>query len=206
MRTVGDMRRVFCSTLDSPIGTIWLASTTAGLVRVGLPGETEDERVLWVCRAFPGAEVIADERENAKFQAELVEYFSGARRAFGARIHLVATEFGRRVLEETARIPYGKTASYGQIAAALSMPSAARAVGRALAANRLPIIIPCHRVVGQDGSLVGFGGGLPLKEWLLSHERRVAELNRGALATSPICAESLKVQTLGRRTKLEAPS
>ncbi|MEW5866392.1 MAG: methylated-DNA--[protein]-cysteine S-methyltransferase [Bacillota bacterium] len=166
--------QVFCSTADSPIGAIWVASTAAGLIRVGHPSETEDERLSWVFRAFPGAAVVHGERENAEVHKELDEYFAGVRKAFDSRIRLVTTAFGHRVLEETSRIPYGKTVSYGQIAAAIGAPSATRAVGRALAANPLPIIIPCHRVVGRDGSLVGFGGGLRLKEWLLSHERRVA--------------------------------
>ncbi|MEW6227071.1 MAG: methylated-DNA--[protein]-cysteine S-methyltransferase [Bacillota bacterium] len=165
---------VFCSTADSPIGAIWIASTAAALIRVGFPGEAEDERLFWISRAFPGATVVCGEQENVEFHRELDEYFSGVRKTFDSRIHLVTTEFGRRVLEEASRIPYGKTVSYRQIAAAIGMPLAARAVGRALASNPLPIVIPCHRVVGRDGSLVGFGGGLSLKEWLLSHERRVA--------------------------------
>ncbi len=161
---------VFCSSLQSPVGVIGLASIAAGLVRVRLPGEPQDAFVRWVSETFPGAEIVAGERENAQYHRQLSEYFSGSRRSFDLRLHVMATRFGRRVLETTAAIPFGETASYGEIAAAIGMPGAARAVGRALAANPLPIVIPCHRVVGRDGSLLGFGGGVALKKWLLAHE------------------------------------
>lgn len=174
MRAECLMDRVFCSSLASPVGIVCLASTAAGLVKVGLPGESEDDIASWLSRAFPGAKVVAGERENAEYRTELGEYFSGARRTFDLKIFPIATEFGRRVLEATGRIPYGETVSYGEIAVAIGVPSAGRAVGRALAANPLPIVIPCHRVVGRDGSLVGFGGGLALKSWLLAHERGLA--------------------------------
>ncbi|MDI7247155.1 MAG: methylated-DNA--[protein]-cysteine S-methyltransferase [Bacillota bacterium] len=172
----GWVDRVFHSTLDSPVGRLWLASTPEGLVKVALPGE--DGILAWLALKFPRAIPVPAAGENAEFHAQLDEYFRGTRSAFDCRIHLTVSAFVRRVLEETRRIPYGATASYGEVAAAIGTPLAARAVGKALATNPLPIIIPCHRVVGKDGSLVGFGGGLALKEWLLAHERRVSCASR----------------------------
>lgn len=180
----GRVERVFHSTLDSPVGRLWLASTPEGLVKVALPGEGENGFLAWLALKFPQAVLIPAASENIEFHGQLDEYFRGARRAFDCRIHLAVSAFVRRVLEETRRIPYGATASYGEVATAIGRPLAARAVGKALATNPLPIIIPCHRVVGKNGSLVGFGGGLALKEWLLTHERRVscASLTQPALA------------------------
>jgi len=174
----GRVERVFHSTLDSPLGRLRLASTAEGLVRVVLPGESEDRILVWLAVKFPRAVLVPASGENAEFHAQLDEYFRGTRSAFDCRIHLTVSAFVRRVLEETRRIPYGATASYGEVAAAIGRPLAARAVGKALATNPLPIIIPCHRVVGKNGSLVGFGGGLALKEWLLAHERRVSCASR----------------------------
>ncbi|MGE5573497.1 MAG: methylated-DNA--[protein]-cysteine S-methyltransferase [Bacteroidota bacterium] len=174
----GRADRVFHSTMDSPVGRLWLASTPEGLVKVALSGEGGDRFLAWLALKFPRAVPVPAAGENAEFQAQLDEYFMGTRSAFDCRIHLTVSAFVRRVLEETRRIPYGATASYGEVAAAVGTPLAARAVGKALATNPLPIIIPCHRVVGKDGSLVGFGGGLALKEWLLAHERRVSCASR----------------------------
>ncbi|MGE5588256.1 MAG: methylated-DNA--[protein]-cysteine S-methyltransferase [Clostridia bacterium] len=176
----GDWRveRVFHSVLQSPVGALWLASTAEGLVKVSLPAEGENGLLAWLALKFPHATLVPATSENTEFHGQLDEYFRGARRTFDCRIQLAASAFVRRVLEETRRIPYGATASYGEVAAAIGRPLAARAVGKALSTNPLPIIIPCHRVVGKNGSLVGFGGGLALKEWLLAHERRVSCASR----------------------------
>ncbi len=164
--------KVFCSTMESPLGRLWLASTRAGLVKVALPGEDEHENLGWLAFRFPGAVPVDGADENEMFVRQLDEYFAGSRMTFDCPVRLVVRDFTRRVLEATSCIPCGETRSYGEIAVAVGSPSAARAVGRSLATNPVPIIIPCHRVVGSDGSLVGFGGGLRIKEWLLAHERR----------------------------------
>ncbi len=105
---------------------------------------------------------------------QLDEYFKGARRTFDLDLRLEGTEFQMRVWEELLRIPYGETRTYGQVARAIGNPRAARAVGQAVHSNPLCIVVPCHRVVGHDGSLVGYGGtserGLAMKRWLLDHE------------------------------------
>jgi len=102
--------------------------------------------------------------------AQLREYFSGTRRRFTVRVAPAGTDFQQRVWRAIAAIPFGETRTYGEIAVALGGPQLARAVGAATGANPIPIIIPCHRVIGADGSLTGYGGGLRLKVWLLHHE------------------------------------
>jgi methylated-DNA-[protein]-cysteine S-methyltransferase len=106
-------------------------------------------------------------------QAELAEYFAGERQHFTVSLLPQGTLFQRMVWDRLRDIPYGGKISYRQLAAALERPQAVRAVGRANAANKVNIIIPCHRVVGADGSLTGYSGGLWRKEWLLAHEARV---------------------------------
>jgi len=101
---------------------------------------------------------------------ELREYFAGLRHTFDVHVAPVGTEFQRRVWQAISDIPFGETASYGELAAALGEPHLARAVGAAAGANPIPIIIPCHRVIGADGSMTGYGGGLKMKVRLLRHE------------------------------------
>jgi methylated-DNA-[protein]-cysteine S-methyltransferase len=103
-------------------------------------------------------------------QKQLAEYFAGKRENFDLPLKLRGTAFQQKVWKALERIPFGQTRSYGQIAKAVKSPAASRAVGAACGKNPLPIVVPCHRVVGSSGSLTGFGGGLAMKEWLLKHE------------------------------------
>jgi methylated-DNA-[protein]-cysteine S-methyltransferase len=105
--------------------------------------------------------------------AQLDEYFAGTRTAFEIPLDLQGTRFQLAAWRSLADIPFGATTSYGRQAAALGIPTAARALGAANGANPVCIVLPCHRVIGADGSLTGFGGGLPVKQWLLDHEARV---------------------------------
>jgi methylated-DNA-[protein]-cysteine S-methyltransferase len=105
---------------------------------------------------------------------QIDEYFRGLRREFSLRLCLEGTEFQKKAWDELVRIPYGETASYGQVAKALGRPMAVRAVGQANHRNPISLIVPCHRVIGGDGGLVGYGGGLWRKAWLLAHERKHA--------------------------------
>ena len=169
MLKLHEPRLVWISQFTSPIGALWVTSTEGGLVKVAFDGE-EDHGLAWVLKRFPNAKPVPGERKNAEFHIELHEYFQGRRRVFTCKVDLIVSSFSKTVLNEVARIPFGATASYKDIADSICMPTATRAVGRALSTN-VPIIVPCHRVVGSDGRLVGFGGGLDIKEWLLSHER-----------------------------------
>lgn len=117
------------------------------------------------------AKIIAGENEHiqqAKF--ELAEYFAGKRKSFEVALDTPSTPFRQNVWQELLKIPFGKTCSYGALAKALGKPNAVRAVGTANGHNRVAIIIPCHRVIGADGSLTGYAGGLERKRWLLELE------------------------------------
>ena len=104
---------------------------------------------------------------------QIDEYLSGVRRAFDLPLDLSGTEFQVDAWRALARVPYGTTATYAQQAASIGRPTATRAIGAANGRNPVAIVLPCHRIVGSDGSLTGFGGGLPVKKWLLEHERRI---------------------------------
>lgn len=111
-----------------------------------------------------------DNQATREVREQLLQYFSGDRKGFDLQVNPVGTPFQRKVWMALAKIPHGRTWSYGELAAKVGRPAAARAVGAASGRNPLPILLPCHRVVGSDGSLTGFGGGLTVKAWLLSHE------------------------------------
>jgi methylated-DNA-[protein]-cysteine S-methyltransferase len=122
---------------------------------------------------FHPARAEGEMRVNAllrRAERQLREYFAGERQEFELPLAPEGTEFQQRVWQALTKIPFGQVQSYGEIARAVRRPDAARAVGLACGTNPLPIVIPCHRVVGAKGQLTGFGGGLPVKEWLLTHE------------------------------------
>jgi AraC family transcriptional regulator of adaptative response/methylated-DNA-[protein]-cysteine methyltransferase len=108
-----------------------------------------------------------------QIEAELAAYFAGTLQHFITPLALHGTSFTREVWDQLIAIPFGTTRSYGQLAASIEHPSAVRAVGRANGANQISIVVPCHRVIGWDGTLTGYGGGLWRKRWLLEHERRI---------------------------------
>lgn len=155
--------------LDSPIGPLLVAATDRGLCRVGFKPDPE-EQLDSLARAF-GPRVLRSHAAVARAERQLDEYFAGRRQSFELDVDLRATApFARTVLEELARVPYGQTTTYGTLAARVGAPRAARAVGTVMNRNPIPIVLPCHRVLGANGSLTGYGGGLPLKERLLRLE------------------------------------
>jgi methylated-DNA-[protein]-cysteine S-methyltransferase len=127
------------------------------------------------------------QRDDSAFpdaRAQLAEYFAGERREFDLALDPVGTAWQRRVWDELTRIPYGQTASYGELAAIVCTPAAARAVGAANARNPISIVVPCHRVVGAAGRLTGYAGGVERKRWLLDHERGALGLELGLTAAA----------------------
>ena len=159
---------------------IGLASTERGLAEIAFPARSASSFRTGIEDRFPGARIITapGERPTAppgileEARQQITEYIDRRRRDFTLKLDLRRlTPFQSRVLEATMKIPYGSTAGYGEIARRIGSPRAARAVGGALNRNPLPLCIPCHRVIGADGSLVGFGGGLKLKRFLLDLER-----------------------------------
>ena len=157
----------FVSRYDSPLGTYVIASSARGVVCV----KTESRMTVLTARwRRRGIKVRDAGSQNNDIMAELDAYFAGDLREFSIPLDLQGTEFQRRVWELLLPIPYGETKSYGQIASALGRPKASRAVGQAIGTNPVAIIVPCHRVIGASGGLVGYGGGLHRKQALLDLE------------------------------------
>ncbi|HEY1883264.1 MAG TPA: methylated-DNA--[protein]-cysteine S-methyltransferase [Candidatus Cybelea sp.] len=154
---------LFRSTLDTPVGTIALSVNDEGvLVEILLPNRKPS--------APANAPPAAAARGMQIACEQLREYFRGTRRTFDVPLKPAGSPFEQQVWAKLLEVPYGVTTSYGAIAAALGLSNGARAVGRANGSNPIPIVIPCHRVIGSDGTLTGYGGGLPLKRALLELE------------------------------------
>ena len=159
--------------VDSPVGPLLVAATERGICRIGFDPEPDAEADRLA--RLVGNRVLRSPRRIDLARRELDEYFAGRRRAFALPLDLsLAGTFQRGVLVELARVPYGRTTTYGALAAQVGKPRAARAVGGAMNRNPIPIVLPCHRVVGSGGSLVGYGGGLERKRALLALEGATA--------------------------------
>ena len=155
--------------VDTPVGRLLVAVTDQGLCEISYDPEPEREAES-LARAF-GTRVLRSPKPTDEARRQLDEYFAGGRRAFELPVDLrLARDFGRTVLAELARVPYGELTTYGTLAARAGKPRAARAVGTIMNRNPVPIVLPCHRVVGSTGSLVGYGGGLDRKRALLELE------------------------------------
>lgn len=159
---------LFLTRIDSPVGELRLVATATSLVAVLWPEEREG-RVRFAVEPVEGSNPILDQTAS-----QLGEYFDGTRRTFDVPLELRGTEFQQDVWTALAEIPFAETSTYSKQAAAVGRPRATRAVGSANGRNPLSIVLPCHRIVGADGKLTGFAGGLDTKRWLLDHERTVA--------------------------------
>jgi methylated-DNA-[protein]-cysteine S-methyltransferase len=155
--------------VDTPLGTLLVAGTDQGLCRIAYDAEPERE-VERLAHAF-GLRVLRSPRPIDPARRQLDEYFEGKRQRFDLAVDIgVLADFNRRVLHELARVPYGEVLTYGDLAVRAARPRAARAVGTVMNRNPLPIVLPCHRVIGANGKLVGYAGGLERKETLLRLE------------------------------------
>ena len=154
---------VYCH-VDSPIGRLLLTSDGEALtgLYMGAPSKSPQLGSDWA------------EKRNAgplpEAARQLAEYFAGTRQVFDLPLKMQGTDFQKRVWRQLTKIPFGETWSYGQLAKCIDNPNGSRAVGLANGRNPIAVIVPCHRVIGADGSLTGFGGGIPRKQWLLAHE------------------------------------
>lgn len=155
------MRHVRHALLNTPLGPLTVASTGNGLASVH----------FGACIPEGG---VVDDSANGEYLRQLQEYFQGARKQFEFPLDVQGTGFQLSVWKELLSIPYGETRSYGDIARSIGRPGASRAVGMANHSNPIAVVIPCHRVVGRNGSLTGYAGGLHLKQQLLSIERQGA--------------------------------
>jgi methylated-DNA-[protein]-cysteine S-methyltransferase len=166
-----DLAEVAYASFDSPLGTGLVAATRRGVVRVGLPNERLDETIERLAAdVSPRILELPGRLDDAR--RELDQYFEGRRRRFDLELdwRLVRPGFYSRVLRETAKLPFGVTASYGEIADRAGNPRAYRAAGTALGHNPIPLIVPCHRVLLAGGRVGNYGGGPEMKEWLLKLE------------------------------------
>lgn len=162
--------KLYADIFRSPVGTLGVAvDEDERLARVSFLGELNAEHFEREL-ARTDHEVVRRAEPCGQARAQLEEYFRGERRSFSLVLAPRGTPFQLRVWEELARIPFGKTASYGEIALRIGQPAAVRAVGQANHVNPLPIVVPCHRVIGADGKLAGFGGGIEVQRALLALE------------------------------------
>jgi methylated-DNA-[protein]-cysteine S-methyltransferase len=152
--------------LDSPVGPLTLIAVDGILAALNM----DQHRHAPPRDAFG----VRDPGPFTEAARQLDAYFAGTRTEFDLELALAGTQFQLRVWKELQAVGYGETISYGQLAGRIGQPSASRAVGLANGRNPVSIIVPCHRVVGADGSLTGYGGGLPRKQYLLAHEQRVS--------------------------------
>jgi methylated-DNA-[protein]-cysteine S-methyltransferase len=150
------------TTVDSPIGPLLLSAEDGVLTGLQMQNQRH-------ARALP-SDVVVNDQWFIDVASQLRAYFAGACTMFDVPLDLRGTEFQRSVWEQLQTIPYGETISYGELARRVGNPNASRAVGLANGRNPIAIIVPCHRVIGADGSLTGYGGGLERKTWLLEHE------------------------------------
>ncbi len=154
---------------DTPVGPLLVGVTDRGLARISFDADPEAQ--LEQLTRLYGPRILRSGKPVDRVRRELDEYFDGRRHDFDLELDLRAVPvFQHRVLVELARVGYGRTTTYGDLAAQAGNPRAARAVGTAMNRNPIPIVLPCHRVVGANGSLTGYGGGLDRKEWLLRLE------------------------------------
>lgn len=157
---------MFSSILNSPIGTLIIRANDNEVYEIKFIDEDEDEKPNYI---------------SIKAKSELSEYFESKRRKFDFPIRQNSTDFQEKVWEELQKIPLGNTISYAILAKRLQNPLAIRAIAAANGKNKLLIVVPCHRVIGSDGKLVGFSGGLWRKQWLLEHESKMAALGQSRL-------------------------
>ena len=162
---------IFYALCQTPIGPLHLFSTSAGLVKLALPNEPRGEAERYVQRLFESVEIREDEAAHKLALTELAAYFAGNGRTFSVPLDPRGTPFQRLAWDAVAAVPYGETRSYREIAQAIGRPAAVRAVGAANGANPLPLIIPCHRIIGANGDLTGYGGGIEIKRRLLAMEQ-----------------------------------
>jgi methylated-DNA-[protein]-cysteine S-methyltransferase len=161
---------VYCTSFDSKIGLIYIASTDKGVCKISVPRQTKKNFFRWLRENFDDSEVVDNKSRNKEIMDQLNRYFNGKLAKFTCAVDMRGTPFQVRVWKELLKISYGTTISYKQLAKRLGTSRGFQAIGRANAANPVPIIVPCHRVLGTDGTLIGYASGVKTKEFLLKLE------------------------------------
>ncbi len=162
------MRTLCCQPLNTSLGTFFLAASDRGLCRLLLPGEADSPG--WFDRQFGGPASPGWNPVLRRATSQLGQFLAGERREFDLELDLKGTPFQVEVWTRLRSIPFGETRSYAQVAAGIGRPGSSRAVGAATGRNPVPVVVPCHRVIGSNGRLVGYAGGLDLKRRLLELE------------------------------------
>ena len=171
--------------IETELGPLFVGGSAAGVHRIDFLRGSRDERHFVECLARESSEEpVRDAAAAATAAGQLREYFAGERQRFELPLAPVGTPFRQRVWRLLLEIPHGETAAYGEIASRLGTPDAARAVGAAVGSNPLAVVIPCHRVVGANGALTGYAGGLDRKRWLLNHEATALRVPESVAAAS----------------------
>jgi AraC family transcriptional regulator, regulatory protein of adaptative response / methylated-DNA-[protein]-cysteine methyltransferase len=166
--------QVICTDMDSPIGKMIVGSTDKGCCVLEFHDRGGVEKISLAIKKRYRREVVLGKCSlNDMVVDQMTEYFAGTRTDFDLPLDIVGTPFEKSIWQELLATPFGKTRSYGEVGAAVGNPQASRAVGRANGANRISIIVPCHRIIEANGNLRGYGGGLWRKRWLLDHEQKV---------------------------------
>lgn len=164
------MASVHWTSFDSRIGRIYVASTSNGVCKITIPAQTKREFTSWLSRHFPASEIVESTTGNRQIINELQRYFDQKLAKFHSHVDLIGTDFQTKVWHEVSKIRYGATISYKVLAKRVGKPGAYQGVGRANGSNPLPIIVPCHRVIGEDDKLRGYAAGVKTKEFLLRLE------------------------------------
>ncbi|WP_226001703.1 methylated-DNA--[protein]-cysteine S-methyltransferase [Paenibacillus sp. BJ-4] len=164
-------KTIYWSLLTHEDWNLYIAATSGGLCYVGSPNQPVAELISWAENRFPGSSLVEDVASLQPYAKELIEYLQGERTSFTIPFDFQGTEFQMAVWNALCNIPYGETQSYSDIAHAIQKPASVRAVGAAIGANPILITIPCHRVIGKNGALTGYRGGLDMKVKLLQLER-----------------------------------
>lgn len=164
------MRHFVWSSFSSQIGVVYIASTEKGVCKISIPAQGKKEFLAWLEKHADGGSMVESKRKHKQVVEQLNRYFNRKLVKFNVRLDPIGTAFQRNVWRELRRIRYGTTISYKDLSSRVGNPMAAQSVGRANGANPLPIIIPCHRVVGSDARLVGYAAGIKTKEFLLRLE------------------------------------
>lgn len=164
------MRHLQWSAHTTKLGTVYVASTDKGICKVAIPAETKRDFLAWLDRTADGGSIVENGHRHRAFVEELNRYLSQRLVKFTSRLELIGTDFQRQVWKELRKVPYGTTITYKELAHRVGREGAYQTVGRANGANPLPIVIPCHRIVGSDRGLVGYAAGVKTKEFLLRLE------------------------------------
>jgi O-6-methylguanine DNA methyltransferase len=164
------MKKLFWTSFDSKIGTIHVASSERGVCKISIPAQGKREFMGWIQKHCAGVEIVENASRNKLIIDELNRYFDRRLARFHSRLDPVGTEFQKKVWTHLRKIRYGTTISYKELAKRVGVDGAYQSVGKANGANPLPIVLPCHRVLGSDQGLVGYAAGIKTKEFLLRLE------------------------------------